>query len=85
MARPERNSVRARTKMRNRARFPREHSHAAFVGVSFGANSSQHLLYFPPRILNRFFTSNFTPFAQMRGSMWTGGTSISSLESTCCE
>ena len=46
MARPERNPVRARTDVRNRAGFLRERSHAALVDVSFGANSSEHRLYF---------------------------------------
>ena len=46
MARHERNPVRARTNVRNRAGFPRERSHAALVDVSFGANSSERRLYF---------------------------------------
>ena len=45
MVRPERNPVRARTTVRDRAGFPRERSHAALADVSFGANSSEDTVY----------------------------------------
>ena len=49
MARPERNPVRARTTVRNRAGFLRERSHAALVDVSFGANFNEDRLYSYPK------------------------------------
>ena len=59
MVRPERNPVRARTEVRNRAGFRRERGHAALVDVSLGANSSDDTVYLstklqplPPHLLN---------------------------------
>ncbi len=66
MARPERNPVRARTAVRNRAGFPRERSHAALVDVSFGANKSANTGIISPQILDQFLTIYFTPFAPKR-------------------
>ena len=49
MARTERNPVRARTTVRNRAGFPRERSHAVLpygrLDVRFGANLKEDTLY----------------------------------------